>query len=212
MQCARTVWLVPLTGAAFVVLLIVGFVLGGEPPDVTEDSAREIVDFYADNKDAKMVGAALAAIAGTLFVFFGGYLRQVLLEAEGPGGILSSVAFAGMIIFAAGIAIDSTITFGLAETADDIDPAAVQALGALYNYDFVVFAMGLQIFLLATGLSVLRHGALPKWIGGIAIVLAVIAVTPLGFFAFLGSGLLILLISVMLALQERKGKPLASRP
>jgi len=205
-------WLVPLTGAAFVVLLIVGFVLGGEPPDVTEDSAREIVDFYADNKDAKMVGAALAAIAGTLFVFFGGYLRQVLLEAEGPGGILSSVAFAGMIIFAAGIAIDSTITFGLAETADDIDPAAVQALGALYNYDFVVFAMGLQIFLLATGLSVLRHGALPKWIGGIAIVLAVIAVTPLGFFAFLGSGLLILLISVMLALQERKGKPLASRP
>jgi len=192
--------------------LIVGFVLGGEPPDVTEDSAREIVDFYADNKDAKMVGAALAAIAGTLFVFFGGYLRQVLLEAEGPGGILSSVAFAGMIIFAAGIAIDSTITFGLAETADDIDPAAVQALGALYNYDFVVFAMGLQIFLLATGLSVLRHGALPKWIGGIAIVLAVIAVTPLGFFAFLGSGLLILLISVMLALQERKGKPLASRP
>ena len=205
-------WLVPLTGALFVVLLIVGFMVGGEPPDVTDDSTAKIVDFYTDNKDAVIFGAVLAAIAGTLFVFFGGYLRQVLLEAEGPGGILSSVAFAGMIIFAAGIAIDSTITFGLAETADDIDPAAVQALGALYNYDFVVFAMGLQIFLLATGLSVLRHGALPKWIGGIAIVLAVIAVTPLGFFAFLGSGLLILLISVMLALQERRGKPLASRP
>jgi len=205
-------WLVPLTGALFVVLLIVGFMVGGEPPDVTDDSTAKIVDFYTDNKDAVIGGAVLAAIAGTLFVFFGGYLRQVLLEAEGPGGILSSVAFAGMIIFAAGIAIDSTISFALAETADDIDPAAVQALGALYNYDFVVFAMGLQIFLLATGLSVLRHGALPKWIGGIAIVLAVIAVTPLGFFAFLASGLLILLISVMLALQERRGKPLASRP
>lgn len=204
-------WLVPLTGAAFVVLLIVGFVLGGEPPDVTEDSAREIVDFYADNKDAKMFGAALAAIAGTLFVFVA-TCDRCCSRPKVRGAFLSSVAFAGMIIFAAGIAIDSTITFGLAETADDIDPAAVQALGALYNYDFVVFAMGLQIFLLATGLSVLRHGALPKWIGGIAIVLAVIAVTPLGFFAFLGSGLLILLISVMLALQERKGKPLASRP
>jgi len=43
-------------------------------------------------------------------------------------------------------------------------------------------------------------------------VLAVIAVTPIGFAAFLGTGLLILLISVMLALQERRGKPLASRP
>jgi hypothetical protein len=205
-------WLVPLTGALFVVLLIVGFMVGGEPPDVTDDSTAKIVDFYTDNKNAVIVGAVLAAIAGTLFVFFGGYLRQVLLEAEGPGGILSSVAFAGMIIFAAGIAIDSTISFALADTADDIDPAAAQALMALYNYDFLVFAMGLQIFLLATGLSVLRHGALPKWIGAIAIVLAVIAVTPIGFAAFLGTGLLILLISVMLALQERRGKPLASRP
>jgi len=197
--------LVPLTGVAFVVLVIVGFMLGGEPPDVTEDSAKEIVDFYADNKDARIAGAILAAIGGTLFVFFGGYLRQVLLDGEGPGGILSSIAFAGVIIFSAGIAIDSTITFGLAETADDIDPSAVQALGALYNYDFVVFAMGLQIFLLATGLSAVRHGSLPKWIGWIAIVLAVIALTPIGFFAFLGSGILVLIMSVVLTLKPRKG-------
>ena len=81
----------------------------------------------------------------------------------------------------------------------------VQALGALYNYDFVVFAMGLQIFLLATGLSAVRHGSLPKWIGWIAIVLAVIALTPIGFFAFLGSGILVLIMSVVLTLKPRKG-------
>lgn len=198
-------WLAPLTGVAFVVLLIVGFTIGGEPPDVTDDSAKEIVDFYVDNKDTLFIGAALEAIAATLFVFFGGYLRRVLLDGEGEGGILSSIAFAGVIIFATGIAIDSTITFALAETADDIDPVAAQTLSALYSNDFIVFGVGLQTFMLATGLSALRHGSLPKWIGAIAILLAIIMVTPIGFAGFLGSGVLVLILSVLLAVRERAG-------
>ena len=200
-------WLTPLVGAAFVVLVIVGFMVGGEPPDSTEDSAREIVDFYADNDSKQTISAVLEGIAATLFVFFGGYLRRVLREAEGPGGMLSAVAFAGTIIFATGLAIDATITFTLAETAEDINPIAAQALMALYNNDFVPFAVGLQIFLLATGISLVRYGALPKWLGWIAILLAVIALTPLGFAAFIGSGVLVLVMSVLLALRARVGPP-----
>ena len=30
----RREWLVPLTGVAFIVVLIVSFIVGGEPPDV----------------------------------------------------------------------------------------------------------------------------------------------------------------------------------
>lgn len=196
-------WLAPLTGLVFVVVVIVAFMVSGEPPDVTEDSVREVVDFYVDNKDEQMIGAALAAIAGTLFVFFGGVLRRALRAAEGEGGILSAVSFAGAIIFAIGIAIDGTITFALAETADDIRPAAVEALSALWSNDFLPFAMGLQIFLLATGISIVRHGALPRWLGWIAIVLAVVAVTPAGFVSFLGAGVLVAVISVMLTMRAR---------
>ena len=43
--------LVALTGVAFLVLALVGLAIGGEPPDADEN-AREIVDFYVDNKDA----------------------------------------------------------------------------------------------------------------------------------------------------------------
>ena len=197
-------WIAPLTGLAFVVLAIVAFAIGGEPPDVTEDSVEEVVDFYVDNDTAQMFSAGLAAIAGTLFVFFGGYLRKVLRNAEGPGGgFLSAVAFAGVIIFAVGLAIDSTISFALADTADDIEPDAVQALSALYSNDFLPFAMGFQVFLLATGISVVRHGALPKWIGWVAIVLAVIAVTPIGFVAFIATGILVAIMSVMLTMRAR---------
>jgi hypothetical protein len=205
-------WLVPLTGLAFFVLVIVAFAIGGEPPDATDDSAQEIVDFYVDNDSAQMVSGALAAIGGTLFVFFGGYLRRVLRDAEGERGVLSAVAFAGAIIFAIGLAIDGTITFTLADSAEDIDPIAVQGLNALYNNDFLPFAMGTQIFLLALGLSVVRQGALPKWIGWIAILLAVIAVTPIGFAAFIGAGILVAIMSVVLAMRARAATPTAQPP
>lgn len=196
-------WLAPLTGLAFFVLAVVAFLVSGEPPDATKDSARELVDFYVDNEGTQFFSAILAVVAGTLFVFFGGYLRRVLHDAEGPGGILSAVAFAGTVIFATGLAIDGTITITLAETAKEIDPTAVQTLVALYNNDFLPFALGNQLFLLATGISVVRHGALPKPIGWIAIVLGVLATTPAGFFAFIGTGILVAIISVMLAMRAR---------
>jgi hypothetical protein len=196
-------WFAPLTGAAFVVLVIVAFAIGGEPPNAKDDSAQEIAKFYGDNEGKVILGAALAAIAATLFVFFGGYLRSVLREGEGEGGILSAVALAGTIIFATGLAIDSSLTFALADTADDIDPAAVEALNAYWENDFVPFAVGLQTLMFAVGLSALRRGTLPKWVGVIAILIAVVAVTPIGFGAVIAAGILILVLSVMLTMRER---------
>lgn len=203
----------PLTGLVFFVLAIVAFAIGGEPPDPSDDSAQEIVDFYVDEDSSQMFSAAIEAIAGTFFVFFAGSLRRVLRDAEGPGGTLSAVSFAGAIILGLALAIDGTITFALAETADDIDPAAVQALSALWHNDFLPFAMGIQIFLLATGISVVRHGALPKWMGWLLILIAVIAVTPIGFAAFIATGILVAVISVLLTMRARPaGAPPASAP
>lgn len=202
-------WLAPLAGLAFLVLAIVAIAISGEPPDATDDSAREVVDFYVDNHDSQIASAFIASVAGALLVFFGGALRRVLRAAEGPDGTLSAVAFAGLIILALGLAIDGTITLTLAETADDIDPSGVQALNALYSNDYIPFVMGTLIFLLATGLSVLRHGALPKWIGWVAIALAVIAVTPIGFASLIGAVLLIAVISVLLTMRARGAGPRA---
>lgn len=207
-------WLAPLTGVAFVILVIVGFMVAGEPPTVGEDdSAREIIDFYKDNKDSVMVGSGIAVVASSLFVFFGGYLRKVLRAAEGEDGTLPVIAFAGTVVFAVGVAIDSMISFALADTAGDISPEAVESLSALWNNDFLPFALGLQLLFLATGLSVVRHGgALPKWLGWFAILLGVVAVTPVGFAAFVGGGLWVLIASVLLSLRARKARTGAGPP
>jgi hypothetical protein len=195
-------WWAPLTGIAFIVVAIVGFAIGGEPPDA-DSPAQEIVDHYVDNEGSVMAGAVLGGIAASLLIFFAGYLRKVLSAAEGPGGVLSAVALVGAVILAVGAALDATLSFALAETADDIEPASVQTLQALWDNDFMPFAIGNQVFLLASGLSVVRHGALPKWLGWVAIVLGVIAVTPIGFAAFIGGAIWIAIVSVILSLRLR---------
>jgi hypothetical protein len=191
-----------LTGVAFVVVAVVAGIISGEPPDAGSP-VQEIVDHYQDNKTAIEVGAFVAVAAGVLLVFFGAYLRSVLGAAERPGGWLSSLVLVGTAIVAVGLAIDVTISIALAEAVDDIDPAAVQALEALWDNDFVPLALGTLIFLISTGASILRHAALPKWLGWVALVLAVIGFTPLGFVAFIGTGIWIVVVSVMLALRAR---------
>jgi hypothetical protein len=199
----NTDWLAALTGLAFLVVVIIGFAIGGEPPDPSDDSVQEIIDFYVDNDTSVWIGSLLAAIAGTLLVFYGGYLRKVLRAAEGEGHILSAVVLAGATVVAIGAAIDATINIALVETVEDVEPAAVQALSALWTNDFIPVAMGMQIFMLAAGISIVRHGALPRWLGWVAIVFGVAAVTPAGFFAFIGAALWIAVTSIMLTLRAR---------
>jgi hypothetical protein len=196
-------WFTPLTGVLFLLILIVGlFVLGEEPPGVDED-VNEIVDFYVDKDTEVYAGVIAEGLAALVLVFFAGSLRRVLRIAEGEGGTLSLVAFAGLLMVATGFAIDATISLTLVETVEDVDPAAVQTLAALWENDFVPFAVGAGIFVLALGISTLRHGAFPKWLGWVAIVLAVVAVTPIGFVTAIGAALLVGITSVMMALQAR---------
>lgn len=195
-------WLGPLTGVVFLALVIAGFAIGGEPTGADEP-ANEIVDFYVDNKDSVAIGALLAGVGAAFLVFFAGNLRKALRAAEGEGGVLSAVTLVGAAIMAVGIGIDTTISFALSERADDIDPVAVQALQALWDNDFIPIAIGTIVFLLSAGISIVRHGALPKWLGWVAIVLGVIGMTPVGFAAFIGGGIWILIVSVLLTVRAR---------
>ena len=197
-------WLAPLTGILFIVFLIVGFALAGEPPDPTKDSAQEIVAFYVENDSRVLAGAIAQAIAGAMFIFFGGYLFRTLRASGAEATAI--VAVAGTVVFAIGIAIDGTISFALAETAEDLEPGAVQALSGLWHNDFLPFAMGMLVFLMGFGVSIVRHGALPKWMGWVAIVVSLTAISPAFFVAGIVGAILIAVTSVLLAMRGRSPK------
>ena len=199
-------WLVPLTGVGFVLLGIVSFIVGGEPKSA-DDPVREIVDYYVDNKDSIQASAFLGVAATLLLVFFGAYLRRILRAAAPEGEILSLVSVLGLVVIAVAFAIDTTILIALSEAADDIDPVAVQSLQALWDNDFVPLVLGVLMFLWATGLAVIRTGALPKWLGWVMIVLGVVALTPIGFAAAIGAAILVVVLSILLSVRVRSASP-----
>jgi len=196
-------WLVPLTGLGFVVLGILSFVVIGEPKSA-DQPLQEIVDFYVDNKTAVEVGAAMSTLAGVLLVFFGAYLRRVLRAAAPDDEILSLAAFSGVLVVAIFSALDSMILFAAAEAAEDVDPVALQAMQAIWDNDFFVAVLGVELFLWATGIAALRTGALPKWLGWVMVVLAVIGMTPIGFVAAIGAALIVLGLSIWFAMRARR--------
>jgi hypothetical protein len=198
-------WLVPLTGVVFIVVGILSFVIGGEPKSADEP-VNEIVDFYVDNKDSVQIGAIGGVVAGVLLIFFGAYLRRVLRAAAGEEEMLSLVSFIGLVLVALGFAIDGTIAFALAEAANDVDPIAVQSLQALWDNDFLPIMLGILAFLWATGISIIRSGALPKWLGWVMILLGIVGVTPIGFAAFAGAAILVLVISILLSVRARSAQ------
>jgi hypothetical protein len=196
------VW--PLMGVVFIVLGVIAVVIGGEPPSA-DDDVQEIVDHYLDNKDAVEVSAAIGTLAVAALIFFANYFRRVLAEAG--EALMSATVLVGGSIMAIGIAIDGTISIALAEAADDIEPASVQTLQALWDNDFLPIALGAFVFLISAGAAVIRTGVLPVWLGWVAIVLAVLGPTPIGFVSFLGGALWILVASVMLTMRARGTAP-----
>ena len=183
----------PLTGALFVALAVAIFAVAGDAPDANDRTARQIVAYYSDHDGAVIASVGLALIACALLVFFCAYLSSVL-----EGELLPRVAFAGGVILAAGLAIDITISVALVHSAGHIDPVAIQALSSLYTNDYIPFVLGAMLIVLGSGLAIVRQDNLPHWLGWLGIALALPAPTPLGAITFLGAGIWILLVSVVL--------------
>ena len=175
---------VPLTGLVFVVLAVVSFIVGGETPEV-DDPGAEVISFYEENDGEQQFAGGLLLWAAVFFLFFAGALRRVLRSAEEAPGWLSAVAFGGAIAATVGMALFATLAFALSDDPEALDPAAAQALNVLSVDAFAPVAVGVSAFLIASGLAIVRTGALASWLGWVAIVFGVLAVTPIGFVAFL---------------------------
>ena len=212
MQRSSREWLVPLTGIAFFILLIVSFIVSGQPKDA-KHPANEIAQWYIDNKNSAQIGAFIGTVAAAFLIFFGAYLRKVLEAAEGAGSMLPILVLIGLSIVGVGGAIDNMLQFATAERANDIPATSVQTIQAIWDNDFLPLFLGVLVFNWAAGLSVLRSGALPKWMGWAAIVFGVISLAgPIGFFGTLGAALWILVASILLSLRARSAPTAPAAP
>jgi len=200
----------PLTGVLFVALVVAVFSIGGSTPGV-HDSAAKVQAFYSKHHDKQAALPFLLAIAIPFLLFFVSTPR-LHLRRVGRTGPLANAAFAGGVLAAAGFGILASVHLALAEAADNVKTiGTAQALNVLDNNDFIPAAAGLGLMVLAAGASAVRHGGLPKWLGWVGVVLGIAVFTPAGFFAFLASGVWIVIVSILLTL-ARQGAPAASAP
>jgi hypothetical protein len=191
----------PLTGALFVVLVLVAFIgLGGETPE-GDESARKVVEFYSDHETKEILAALVLAISSVPLLWFSSMLREKLTAALPGRSALPTFAFAGGVIAAGGFLVAATLHFALADYGGDIQPAAAQAINAIDSDFFLPFTSGLAILVFATSLITIRTRLLPVWLGWVGVVLFVIFFTPAGFVAFGLSGIWIIVISILFYLR-----------
>jgi hypothetical protein len=198
-------WIAPATGIVFVALFVAISLLLGDGQDASKKTAQEIADYYKDNDAKETIGAFLIGLACISILFWAGWLRKLLSDAEGPDGMLSAVAFGAAVVFAAGAAVEGSIHLALPDLADDIDPVALQAINGIDFDMFFFFPVGLGAMMLASGISAVRHGALPKWLAWAGIVFAVLLVSPAFFVGFIGAPLWILAVSIIGIRRARDG-------
>ncbi len=190
--------LAPLSGALFVVLVVVAFIgVGGETPE-PDASAHEVVSFYTDNDTQQIIAAAIVALSAVPLLVFAATVRERARAALPDRSVLPGFALAAGAVTAGGFLTAAAIHFALSDVADEIQPAAAQALNALDGGFFIPFALGVATLVLATSLTAIRTRMLPKWMGWVGIVLFVVAFSPVGFFSFGLSGIWIIVASVLL--------------
>jgi hypothetical protein len=196
----------PLSGLLFVVLVLAAVIVGGETPGAN-DSLAKVIDYWRDNDDQAIAASIIAAFSAVALLWFAGVWRATLAAAEGGSARLANTAFAGAILAAVGWSMLIAFNFMAAETIDDVAPQVTQTFSALQSDFFFPLAIGFSVFLLASGLAIVRTGVFPAWMGWVAVVLGVLSVTPAGFFAILLALAGIIAVSLMLFMRGTPATP-----
>ena len=201
----------PLAGALFLLLVIVALIVGGESPSA-DDSTQTVFEYFDDNRDSALISSIILAIAVAPFLWFAGLLRSVLAVAEGPPARLANTAWGGAIVLAVGILLLAAFAFVAADTVGDVPPAVTQAYSVGQADLFFLVAVGGAVFMLASGLAIVRTGVLPLWLGWAGVVLGVAALsfTPAAFVATILMLIWITVLSVVLF--QRTPRPASPPP
>jgi hypothetical protein len=188
-----------LGGAVAVALWVIGaLILFADEPDT--GSPQEVLSYYQDSQGQIFAGGWLFMTGVLLFVWFLSALRARFIAVEGPLARVTTLAFAsGIAVSIFLIALPSTNVSG-AVAGDDLTPEAAQALQATSGIFFGGAEMMGVLFLAATGVLILRTGALLRWWGWVTLVLALwLFILPIGWVGLLlGFPAWVLVTSILL--------------
>ena len=191
-------------GIIGVVLLVIGILITGQPPDIDAD-ATTVADFFKDNRDQVLWGIFIQALGVLSIIWFIGALGATMRDA-GEGRLAAVMGIAFAITFSIGAVAALTrgaLAFSIAEASDPGISLSFYRLGGYL--DTASNVIGAAIFL-AVGGAVVRTGLVAKWWGwlsGLAGLWAILSSTAWardGFWSPDGAGFVTFIVFLVWAL------------
>jgi hypothetical protein len=192
-----------IAGFAFVALYVAAFAMGIE----VGAGDREILDYYADSghRAREVVAYFLIVGAALSFVVFALGLRALIARREETGS-LAALALAGGVLTAAlvltGNALSRATAFAAMDDEFQLEPNTRRLFE---NAGFLLFAtagMTAILLVVAVSLAAFRYATLPRWLGWVGVICAVLLPLSIVFIGFLVLGLWVIVVSGVLVAQR----------
>ena len=170
----RYVWA---AGILFVVALVAESIISTGVGLTQDDSARKIANGLHEHRDRLLLIAYLSIVYAIAFVIYLCSLYNLLRATTRRPWILSSLVLIGGVLFVALHAVSDIGVTGLLG-AKLASFSAQHDEGISYTLYLLTFALDSvgdvfgSLFALAAGLLVIRGHVLPRWLGWVSIVLA----------------------------------------
>jgi hypothetical protein len=174
----------PISGVASAALYVIGFAVGGDPGD----TSQEISDFFADsgNRAQAVTAWFLFAAATLLLIWFLWSLRSRLMAAEGGIPGLSTLAFAaGMVtipLWFVGTSAFAAPAFDY--DSGEFDAAAARLVTAAGEGAFVGALMVFAVTLFATAALAFRTRVFPIWFAWATLIIGLLLLFAVAFIPF----------------------------
>jgi hypothetical protein len=181
---------------AFVVILAVSFFTSSTPS--TKKTPAYLYAWY--NKSSHQTGLKISLILADIAIVFGVYFFVYLRDRFSRTDVGSRLApglLVGITVLVTGGLMFSGIDLALLDHPKYMSPDTAQTLNTL-NSDLggLATVVAVSIIMVAAGMIILKTRILPVWLAWVSFVLAIVALAgPLGFFAFLVTGLWILIVA-----------------
>ena len=159
-------------GVAFVVFVILAFVVGGEAPSVG-DPVEDVVSYYDGDRGQVLVSSFLFAVALGFWIWFAGTLANNLRD-RGEGRVAATITgavatFASIQFVATGL--NAALAYSVAGNGE---AGVTEALFDLTWTLDVLAAVPSAVFFLAASVGLRRTAMIPDWLSWAGIGVAVL--------------------------------------
>ena len=174
-----------LFGSISVIGVFVMTMIEGDPPDVSEKTAEEILAHWVGQGDGALFTVWLSVLIGLLLLFWGLWANSALRDRGAT--LLAPAAVVGTIFLAVGIGVDAASRVALLEAAEHIPLESVVAISAILQYLYLPFLFGMFLITISMSATAKQTGLIPSWLAWVGYAGALILVIPhwVSFFGFM---------------------------